>query len=220
VPVILLTEKVVCESKMTVSPFNTNIPIERGLASNLANLKKEDRYKITDSGLSSRWLPGISETTFFANGDEHDESGVLDESENAGDMYAKRMRKLNLIRSHLPKPKIYGSEKDADISFVGWGSTKTVMNDIIAQYEAQDIVVNFLHFEVVWPLEEEVLNTFFVHNKNVHLIEGNYEGQLGNKIEALGHTFAGKLLKWNGRPFFVEDVYEYIDKQLRITNNE
>ena len=214
VPVILLTEKVVCESKMTVEPFNTNIPIERGLASNLEELKQEDRYKLTDSGLSQRWLPGSSETTFFANGDEHDETGVLDESEKAGDMYAKRMRKMDLIRSHLPKPKIYGQEKDADISFVGWGSTKTVMQDIIAQYAAQGITVNFLHFEVVWPLEEEGLNTFIVHNENIHLIEGNYEGQLGAKVEALGQAFTGKLLKWNGRPFFVEDVSEYIEKQF------
>jgi 2-oxoglutarate/2-oxoacid ferredoxin oxidoreductase subunit alpha len=216
VPVILLTEKVVCESKMTVSPFTQNkIKIERGLASNLADLKPEDRYRITENGLSTRWLPGSCDTTFFANGDEHDEAGVLDESEKAGDMYAKRMRKLDLIQADLPKPKVYGKEKDADISFVGWGSTKTVMNDIIAQYEKKGVSVNFLHFEVVWPLEEEVLNTFFVQNKNVHLLEGNYEGQFGKKVEACGHTFKNKFLKWNGRPFFLEDVCEYIDNYAK-----
>ncbi len=220
IPVILLTEKVVCESKMTVAPFaQKNIEIERGLASDLKNLKREDRYKITQSGLSTRWLPGSSDTTFFANGDEHSEGGVLDESEKAGEMYAKRMRKFDLIRENLPKSTIYGPEK-ADISFIGWGSTKTVMQDIIAEYEQKNVNVNFLHFEVVWPLEEGTLNTFFVQNKNIHLIEGNYEGQLGKKVEALGHTFAGKLLKWNGRPFFIEDVSEYIDAQLRMTNDE
>jgi len=216
VPVILLTEKVVCESKITSTPFAQNkIEIERGLASNLDSLKQEDRFRITDSGLSTRWLPGSCDTTFFANGDEHDERGVLDESEKAGDMYEKRMRKLDLIKANLPKPKVYGPEKDADISFVGWGSSKTVMEDIIAQYEAHDVSVNFLHFEVVWPLEEESLNTFFVQNKNVHLLEGNYEGQFGMKVEALGHTFAGKFLKWNGRPFFIEDVYDYIDNHIK-----
>ncbi len=216
VPVILLTEKVVCESKITSTPFAQNkIEIERGLASNLDSLKQEDRFRITDSGLSTRWLPGSCDTTFFANGDEHDERGVLDESEKAGDMYEKRMRKLDLIKANLPKPKVYGPEKDADISFVGWGSSKTVMEDIIAQYEEKDVSVNFLHFEVVWPLEEEVLSTFFVQNKNVHLLEGNYGGQFGMKVEALGHTFAGKLLKWNGRPFFIEDIQDYIHQHLK-----
>jgi len=216
VPVILLTEKVVCESKMTLPSFAQNkIKIERGLASNLDSLKQEDRYKITESGLSTRWLPGGCDTTFFANGDEHDERGVLDESEKAGDMYAKRMRKLDLIKANLPKPKVYGPEKDADISFVGWGSSKTVMEDIIAQYGEQDVSVNFLHFEVVWPLEEEALNMFFVQNKNVHLLEGNYGGQFGMKVEALGHMFAGKFLKWNGRPFFIEDVCDYIDNHTK-----
>ncbi len=231
VPVILLTEKVVCESKMTIAPFDTKIPIERGLVANLAELKQEDRYKITDSGLSQRWLPGSSETIFFANGHEHGEDGVLNENESAGDMYAKRMRKLDLIRSNLPKPKVYGKEK-ADISFIGWGSTKTVMIDAIAEYEKKGVSVNFLHFEVVWPLAlgKKGLNTspiphfhegrlvgdmFFNQNKNVHLIEGNYEGQFGKKVESLGHTFSGKLLKWNGRPFFIEDVQEYIDNHLK-----
>jgi pyruvate/2-oxoacid:ferredoxin oxidoreductase alpha subunit len=49
----------------------------------------------------------------------------------------------------------------------------------------------------------------------VHLIEGNYQGQLGQYISAItDHKFKGKLLKYNGRPFFVEDLKEYLDNNL------
>jgi len=71
--------------------------------------------------------------------------------------------------------------------------------------------VNYLHFSYLWPLSTKTLENFVNNNINVHLIEGNYDGQLGGLIEK--HTdikFAGKLLKWNGRPFFIEDVETYI----------
>jgi len=221
IPVIVLTEKVICESKFTVFLRELKeVPIERGLAQgkDLEHLKSSDRYKITESGVSPRWIPGSSDTYYFANGDEHGEGGEINENESAGEMYAKRMRKLETIKKELPEPEILGVEKNADISFVGWGSSRNVMRDTIEHFQAQGVKVNYLHYQYVWPLRTDLLNTFFVHNKNVHLIEGNYEGQLGTKLEGLtGKKFKGKLLKWNGRPFFIEDVIDYVDK-LKITN--
>lgn len=218
-PVIILSEKVVCESKLTVAPFALKkIPIERGLVTgnDLKNLKSEDRYKITKNGLSLRWIPGSSETYYFANGDEHWEKGQLtEEAKPVGEMYAKRMRKLNLIRDNLPAPEIYGVEKDADISFVGWGSTRGVMMDVIEMYKAKGIKVNYLHYRYVYPLNKKFVQSFFKSNPNVHVAEGNYQGQLANRLEQfLEKPFAGRLLKWDGRPFFVEDICAYIDNHL------
>ncbi len=65
----------------------------------------------------------------------------------------------------------------------------------------------------MWPLKTDTLDTFFADNPNVHLAEGNYQGQLGNLIQQqAGHKFVGRLLKWNGRPFFTEDLAEYINQ--------
>jgi len=215
IPVIVLSEKVIAETMVTLPPFEQNtVPIKRGLVTgkDLEKLKNTDRYEVTKSGLSKRWLPGTSEAYYFANGDEHKADGTLDESEAAGEMYAKRCRKIELIKENTPEPVGYGEPK-ADISFVGWGSTKNTMKDIIKIYESRGIKVNYLHFSYLWPLKTQTLENFFAENKNVHLLEGNHDGQLGGLIEK--HTdlkFAGKLLKWNGRPFFIEDVQEYIDK--------
>ena len=215
IPVILLSEKVIAETVTTVPPFAQNtIPIERGLVTgkDLEKLENTDRYKITESGLSKRWIPGSSDAYFFANGDEHKEDGTLDESAAAGEMYAKRCRKIELIKAHTPEPVIIGETAKAAISFVGWGSTKNTLRDIVKIYEAKGIKVNYLHFSYMWPLQTDTLEKFFADNKNVHLVEGNYDGQLGGLINK--HTdlkFVDRLLKWNGRPFFIEDLETYIN---------
>ncbi len=213
-PVMLLTEKQIAEAETTIPPFEqNNIPIKRGLVEGeeLKNLKSEDRYKITENGISKRWLPGSSKAFYFANSDEHWESGVLtEEGEKAGMMMDKRMRKTKAIEAALPEPVVHGPAK-ADISFIGWGSSKGMMLDVIASTElVQSASVNYLHFDYLWPLKVEKLKQFFAENSNVHLIENNYQGQLGNLIEgATGLKFKGRLLKWNGRPFFLEEVFNY-----------
>lgn len=215
VPVLVLSEKVIAESKMTIPPFEQEtIPIERGLISDeeRKSIQGSDRYKITESGVSPRWLPGQTDEYYFANGDEHGPRGELDESAHAGEMYEKRMRKLETIENDLPEPKVYGP-KNADISFIGWGSSLNIMLDI--QKEYPDKKINYLHYDYVWPIKKEEAINFFEQNKNVHLIENNYNGQFGTLIEAKTHrNFKDKLLKWNGRPFFLEDVKNYIEKHI------
>jgi len=217
---LVLSDKSIAETKMTIPPYEEGrIPIERGLVpeKELSNLKNEDRYEITTSGLSKRWLPGQTDAYYFANSDEHLEDGSLTEDgEKAPAMYAKRMRKLVLIKEALPDPKIYGSPTNADISFVGWGSSLNVMLDIIEEYKDKGISVNYIHYSYVFPLKEAKLKEFFNDNKNVHLIEGNYTGQFGAFAESEAKIeFAGKFLKWNGRPFYAEDLHLYIDKNLK-----
>ncbi len=214
IPVILLSDKVSAEQYVSIPPLKQNtIPIKRGLVpkEELDQLKNSDRYEVTASGLSKRWLPGESDAYYFANGDEHNAEGILDENESAGDMYAKRCRKLALAAENMPEPVIYGDAEGADISFVGWGSTKGPLIDAINEAQTKGLKVNYLHYSFVYPLKTEALNTFFETNKNVHLAEGNHFGQLGNLIEQqTANRFAGRLLKWNGRPFFTEDLAEYI----------
>ncbi len=122
------------------------------------------------------------------------------------------MRKLDFAAQSIPEPTIYGESKNADISFIGWGSTKGPLIDAVNDAQARGLKVNYLHYSFVYPLKTEVLNTFFADNPNVHLAEGNYTGQLGNLIEQqTPNRFKGRLLKWNGRPFFTEDLEHYIN---------
>lgn len=215
VPVIVLTEKVVLESHLTVAPFQENlIPIERGLVTDPAELNaltNSDRFKITPDGVSKRWLPGTSPAYYYGNSDEHLESGVLtEEADTVKAMVEKRMKKTETIQQALPDPQIYGDEKGADISFVGWGSTKNAVLDAINSAKNEGVKINYLHYDYVYPLKKDAAVRFFENNNNVHLVEGNFEGQLGKLIEhATEKKFKGKYLKYNGRPFFVDDILQY-----------
>jgi 2-oxoglutarate ferredoxin oxidoreductase subunit alpha len=220
IPVILLTEKQIAEAQQTVPTFKEGIiPIERGLVtdkSELEALASSDRYKITESGISKRWLPGTSKTYFVCNADEHFESGeVTEEREDVKKIYAKRMRKEEALKDALPEPKIFGTEKDADISFIGWGSSKNVMLDVIASATEEGIKINYLHYEFLWPFKKEAAEQFFKNNKKVCLIEGNYRGQFGQIVEdKTGNKFTEKLLKYDGRVFYCDEVAEFIKKTI------
>ncbi len=220
IPVIVLTEKVVVETKTMVDPFDQfTIPIERGLVTDkqeLESLKSSDRYKVSSSGISKRWAPGTSPATFFANGDEHWESGELTEdAELAEKMISKRMAKEEKLIEAIPEPEIYGPESGADISFIGWGGVKNAVLDAIDVLEEEGVKVNYLHYEYLWPFKPEKVSSFVESNNKVCLIENNYHGQLGKIIEdKTGIIFHDSFLKWNGRPFFVDEVIEYIKRQI------
>jgi 2-oxoglutarate ferredoxin oxidoreductase subunit alpha len=211
IPVILLTEKTIAEAKTTVDVLEQNsIPIVRGLENN-SDLSGVKRYEFTENGISKRWVPGSSNEVYFANGDEHKEDGTLEEgAEGAKKMIEKRMKKLETLRQNLPEPTLYG-ERVAKYTFVGWGSSKNVMLDIIDYYAKSDITVNYLHYDYVWPVKTEKLIELFDSNENVFLIESNYQGQLGQHLEAASNRkFKDKLLKYDGRPFYFEDLINFI----------
>ena len=218
VPVILLTEKVVAESQAMVNLEGGDIPIERGLVSSkkeLAALKPTDRFKVTECGVSKRWVPGTSQAGYYGNGDEHREDGTLTEkADECEAMMAKRMRKLKSIQDALPDPVLFGPRK-ADISFVGWGGTKGPMLDAMEACAGKGVKINYLHYDCLWPLRDEAFQKFHKANPNIHILENNYQGQFADILEGkTGLKFKGRLLKYNGRPFFLEDVLDYIKKFL------
>lgn len=218
IPVMILTDKMTQESWRTMPVFAQNtIPITRGLVegADLEALKPENRYEITENGVSRRWVPTSSPAWYFANGDEHDESGTLsEEAEPNKAMIAKRIRKLEALKEKLPEPELYG-DHNAEILVVGWGSTKNAVLDALEILKKEGKSVKYLHYSYVWPLKTEKLKTEMAKSKTCLLLEGNATGQLHDLIkkEGIGREFDEVLLKWNGRGFEVEEVVEF------ITNN-
>src|SRR5205085_1658740 len=77
-PVVILLDKYLCESHMSVSPFDySGFNIDRGkfLTAQQTDYK---RFALSDDGISPRTIPGIG-NYIIANSDEHDEQGFSDE---------------------------------------------------------------------------------------------------------------------------------------------
>jgi 2-oxoglutarate ferredoxin oxidoreductase subunit alpha len=216
IPVILLTDKQVAESLYWVETLPKPIPIRRGLTEENKDrpFSSEDRYKLTPLGVSPRWLPGTSDTTYLANSDEHDQAGnSTEDADMTEQMVDKRMMKLDTIMDSIEKPVLYGSESP-DILFVGWGSVKNSVIDLInlPSTATEGLKIGYLHYEYLFPLRTQTLMELAEISKNVVLIENNRTGQLGNMLESeCDIKFTDKLLKYDGRQFFLDDLLDYIN---------
>jgi 2-oxoglutarate ferredoxin oxidoreductase subunit alpha len=197
VPVILLTDKYLAESRLSTlkeSLDKMTVKIDRGkLFRGQGGYK---RYELTPDGISPRAFPG--QTTFLTNSYEHDERGFsTDEAEIREKMMAKRGKKLDGIKGGF---ETYGP-KNAPTTLVGWGSTKEILLDFIATHPG----CNLIHFWRPWPFPkeaEEVLR----QAKKLIVVEGNFSGQLAGLIEQETGLKSKKVLKDNGRPFFREEL--------------
>lgn len=212
VPVIILTDHFLAESYFTVSPQNlTSIPIFRNLVDSSDNIENLTRYGITKSGISSRWKVGSRTETYCINSDEHDENGNSTEDANwTNYMVEKRNAKFSLILDQMPDPEIISNNPisvENKIKIISWGSTRGVILDCMEMLEKNNIKVEFLHYTYLWPLKNNSLDKFI--DENTVCIENNYSSQLAKLIKMeTGIEIPHKALKYDGRPFFVDELYE------------
>lgn len=210
-PVIVLTDKHLSESSMTAC-FDKQVKIDRGalLAKTPDNYK---RYKFTKTGISPRVLVGTENALIRANSYEHDELGfTTEESDMRIKMMDKRMRKLESFS--VPVPILYGP-KTADITFVGFGSTKGAALDGIKMLEDKGIKANYLHFVYIMPFPKAAKAMLSKARKLV-VVEGNFTAQFAGVIaENTGILIEKKLLKYDGRPFYPEEIAEFAKKVLK-----
>jgi 2-oxoglutarate ferredoxin oxidoreductase subunit alpha len=202
-PVIVLTEKQISESLFSLNKLPKPEKISRG------NMNiSDERYELTEDGISPRWLPTKDTKPYVSTSDEHLPDGTSTEKgEDIIDMSDKRQRKLDTLRNSLPEPTYYG-DKSADKIFVGWGSVKNTILDVINN---TDHKIGYLHYEYISPLKTATLNELIEKGKDLVLIENNQTGEFGKLIrEETGYEFKSKLLKYNARPFFIEDILDFL----------
>jgi 2-oxoglutarate ferredoxin oxidoreductase subunit alpha len=222
-PVLVLTDKQIAEALYTQAPFDqSKTKLERGaLVTKPADLKKlssADRYAVNvENGVSPRWVPGSDAPVYCAQGDEHLPDGTSDDSaSNAKAQMIKRMTKLHALKEKLPEPELIGCE-EPEILLVGWGSTKTAVEDALRDPQFKDKKIGYLHFSYLWPLKTERFGFLARKAKQVILIEGNCQGQLGMLLrQECGIAVSYRILKFDGRPFFVDELVERLQSHLAM----
>jgi 2-oxoglutarate ferredoxin oxidoreductase subunit alpha len=209
-PVIILTDKYVAESEVSVEPFDTNrVKVERGLLMSGQYEGKEEyrRYEITETGVSPRALPSTIGAIVHANSDEHTEDGLTSEDPDVTTMMMdKRLRKLHWLKKEMEErgietTKFYGHE-EASATIVSWGSTKGPIREAMNLLGSEGKIVNFLQVLYLQPFPksrvEEVLNEA---GKTI-VVESNSTSQFSSLIrDHLLTRVDHKILKYDGRPF-------------------
>jgi len=127
----------------------------------------------------------------------------------------KRMKKMQTLSTELPGPTLYGPTK-ASLTIVGWGSVKGTVIDALNDYNHQHLKkVNFLHFSYLWPLNCDSVGKFLDKTKKLLLIENNYSGQFGGLLKKeFGVEFTAQMLKYDGIPFFRQEILEAIKEAI------
>ncbi|RKD32746.1 2-oxoacid:acceptor oxidoreductase subunit alpha [Thermohalobacter berrensis] len=217
--VILLSDQYLADYVQTIEPFDfKKITIERGIADASSVKENEDykRYKLTETGVSPRLIPGqIENKTVLADSDEHNECGHITESaEVRTNMMEKRMKKQELLKEEIQEPEYLGAESP-DILLVGWGSTYGPIKEAVERLNSENIKVGALIFGDVWPLPKESLEKYAKKVKTIVNIEQNYTGQLAKLIrQETGIKCDKSILKYDGRQINFYEIYSKIKSEV------
>jgi 2-oxoglutarate ferredoxin oxidoreductase subunit alpha len=223
-PVVVLGDSYLSDNRQASDSFDFDaVKIERGkLVTEGAASKYPEalgangeylRYKVTGDGVSTRILPGVEGAVQVVNSYEHDERGFGSPGEVASTRVAqneKRLRKLELARTLVPKPRRYGTG-DAEVSIVCFGTTKMPVLEAMKWLDAEKVPVGMLHVVTLWPFPAEEVSAFIDASARTLVIEGNATGQLEGLIrqECL-QPVSQRLHRYDGRPISPEMVYAAI----------
>ena len=217
-PVIVVSDKFLCESYKDVlkdvneKKLQSYVPNRGKIVAN-TNQAPYLRYKLEEDGVSEMLIPGQKGAFHQPNSYEHiEDTHTTEESEPRKKQVEKRNKKWQTyLKTHFEKPKTYG-DPAANIVFVSWGGTKGIILEsqkILASEHSKNI--GFLHFTHMYPLNEELVKSHFNDHTRYILVENNSHAQFGQLLRMqTGIDIKEKLLKYDGRPFFPEEIVKYI----------
>lgn len=218
-PVTIISDLLLSEHPETIEPdaLSNDVPIERGdLVSDWPESNGPyKRFEFTRTGVSPRALPGTENTVYVAATDDHDEEGILisdvfTTSAVRRKVQEKRMRKMDGLLNELEPPALEGIP-DADVTLIGWGSTKGVIHEAIEQLAAEGIRANQLHFKCLVPFHAREAIDILSGCKKTICVEGNYTGQFARHLRAeTGFTVDDRILKYDCEPFEPRQIAEEV----------
>ncbi len=230
-PVTIISDLLLSEHPETIEAgaLRNDVPIERGeIVSDWSDEKGQfKRYAFTRSGVSPRALPGSEGAMYVAATDDHDEEGVV-----ISDVFTnppmrrkiqeKRMHKLDKVLQELTPPKLEGPP-DAEVTLIGWGSSKGVISEAIALLAEQGIRANHLQIKYLYPFQASEVSEILRGTKRTVCVECNYTGQFARHLRAeTGFGVNDLILKYDGEPFephhIVEQLRAILEGQPRSTD--
>ena len=161
-------------------------------------------------------MPGHTHT---AATDEHDEDGTLISDEFTNHfkrraMMEKRMRKMAGIAAAVAPPVLRGA-RDADVTLIGWGSTKGVIEEACEILGGQGISANQLQIRWLIPLHGEVILDILRGSRHTIIVENNYSGQFARYLRSeTSFVPDGYIRKYDGEPFMPHHLVEAVKEQL------
>lgn len=218
IPVILMSDQHVADSNVNIRPFDLDsIEINRYLA-NPAKYEPGTykRYEFTADGISPRLIPTRANGNLvMVDSDEHNEYGRIDETaENRIKMVDKRHKKFEGIIKDSEEPWETGVD-DCNTLVVCWGSTHGVVKEAVEHLNNKGHKIKALSFGDVFPLPLEKFKKYHERADKYIVVEMNKDGQFEGLIRQEALVKADHIInKYDGRPFFLEDLEKALEEVL------
>jgi len=211
IPAIILSDKTLSEGVYSFDyKITDKIKEEKPLMWDKKTSYK--RYLDTESGVSFLEFVPSKEAVIKVNSYEHDEFGITTEDpEITTNMVNKRLRKglylLKDIESYNPI-NIFGDKK-SPVALICWGSNKGVVSEV-----ASELGLRAVQPVVLSPFPVDYFKAALEGVKKTIVIECNATSQLSRLLNSCGFRIDQNILKYNGRPFSLEELKELLKKVI------
>lgn len=173
---------------------------------------KYSRYKYTESGVSPLAYPPQKGQVIKADGYGHDELGITTEDPKVTvEMADKRLLKGEALASEMTNyetVKVHGNSS-SKTALLCWGSNKGVCIET-----AERLGLKVVQVLVLSPFPAGRLKEALKDTKRVMAVECNSTAQLARLAGFYGIGVDETILKYDGRPFSLEDLVAELGRAL------
>jgi 2-oxoglutarate ferredoxin oxidoreductase subunit alpha len=170
------------------------------------------RYALTDSGISPLRFPPVDGEVIRVNSHAHDTDGITTEDPGVTRAMAdKRQRKMLGLRGDIEgmDPVKVAGHPDAATALLCWGSNKGVCEEA-----GEALGLRVVRPVALWPFPEESFSRAMEGVDHFLGVETNESGQLAGLVRRFGYRASGTVLKYDGRPFMVDELEQELRRVL------
>jgi 2-oxoglutarate/2-oxoacid ferredoxin oxidoreductase subunit alpha len=217
IPTFILTDQYLADSLVNTPLWKTEplkLPEDVITREEGARLTEYKRYSLAHGAVSPRAVPGWLAGVSYIDSDEHTEEGhIAEDAASRVKMVQKRFtRKMKALEALALAPVVHAGKK-ARTWFIGFGSTAPVLKE--AWELLDDGRVGVIHLPQVWPLPVKKIMTFLGNARAIHTVEQNAGAQLAGILRReLGIATADPVLKFDGRPFSLDEMLKALKKRI------
>ena len=163
---------------------------------------KYKRYMFAETGVSPLLVPPVKNQVIKVNSYSHDEYGLTSEDPKmTTDMAKKRLLKGTQLAKALEGYDTVKEYGQSNISLLCWGSNKGVCIEAAEKFGLKVIQVLVLS-----PFSEKKFEKAMKGVDRTICVECNATGQLARLLRQNGHNPDNQILKFDGRPFSLDDL--------------
>jgi 2-oxoglutarate ferredoxin oxidoreductase subunit alpha len=207
IPSFILSDKTVCEGLYSLD-VNAAGDLREGSPVVWNGEGEYKRYKFSDTGVSPLAFPPIKNQAIKVDSYAHDEYGITTEDPGiTKELANKRRLKGETMAKELEgyeTVKVFGHGSQA---LLCWGSNKGVCIEA-----AETLGMKAIHILVLSPFPVKRLRDALGSVERTILVECNSTGQLARLLMQYGLGADDKILKYDGRPFSLEDLLEELGR--------